>query len=1045
MKFIKLAVLNPVLVNLLMITVIILGTFSFMSLPRQIMPEVSFHWVFIATSYDGVGSEEIEKLITIPIEDELASIENIKLLSSTSVEGLSMVQIQFDNIDDDKYDKLFQEVKSKVQNLRDLPDDAEDSFIQDFGSDDFAPMVNVILNGDLPSNEMKRIAEDLKDEIESIKNIGRAQLGGVRDREIWVEVDPTRLYSYNLALDNITSAIKFKNRNVPGGTINVGRTEYILRTIGELDKVKELENVIIRKSIVDGKVLLKDVATISDTLEKARNYGRLDGISAITLSVSKKPKGNAIELVAKIKALVANINTNLPKGTRIHVVNDMSAPVNEILGVLASNAAMGLILVLVTLYFFLGLRNAIFAAIGIPVTFMATFIFLDWTGNSLNTTSLFGLVLVLGIIVDDAIIVIENCYRYIQKGYKPHIAAIIGTQEVLLPVFSATLTTVAAFLPLMFVPGIMGEFFKVMPIVVILALIASLFESFGVLPSHIADWTPTEYKPNPKKSNFLLKLKRKYTKLLIKILKRRLLAIASVVILFFTSIAGVALYLGVDFFAGDELPQFFVWVTMPEGTTLEETDKVVRQLEIAAMNLPQEDIFSIVSNAGIQQTETEWFNKPNVGQVIVELVPAYERSNNVEYYINEMRAMTSNIAGIKSLEYAGVNNGPPVGAAIELKIKGRNFDNLRSIAGEVKTYLENIDGVFDIKDNFNFGKQELKIIVDEERAAYYGFDIFQIASFIRTAFDGTVATKFRDDDEEIDVIVKFTESEINSLESFDKIKIPVPENGTLIPLKDIVKLEVAQSITGIYRTDRQRTITVTADVDASVANSNAIINKLLEDYSTIGTRYPGYSIKTGGQFAEFAESMDGLAELFLIGIFLIYVILGGQFRSFVQPLIILFTIPFSFIGAIFGLLLINSPFSIISMYGIVALAGIVVNDALVLISFINNARQANVGRWKSIIMAGSIRLRPIILTTVTTVFGLLPMAMGLGGESATWGPLATTIVGGMLLSTVFTLFIIPCLYAAVDDVKFKFGVTTLKPNPHLDEINELSEVNGVKI
>ncbi|MCP4725713.1 MAG: efflux RND transporter permease subunit, partial [bacterium] len=437
----KLSVKNPVFVNLLMVTIIVMGLVSLIDLPRELMPEVAFHWGFVAVSYNGVAPEEIEKLIAIPIEDELTDIEHVKMITSTCTEGLVQIMIQFDNISDDEFDKQYQEIKSKVTGMRDLPEDADDPYFMDFGSDDFMPMVNVVLSGDLPEVEMKNIAEDLKREIENIKNIAKIEFSGVREREIWVEVDPERLYSYNLALDHVVSAIAMKNMNLPGGTLKVGRAEYMLRTMGEVNNAEELEKIIIRRSLSEGGILLSDVATVTDTLEKPENYARLNGENSITLSISKKPAGNVINLVEEIQKLVDTKNRILPEGVKLELVNDVSKSVDQILSVLESNAVMGLVMVLIVLWIFLGWRNALMAALGIPVTFMATFIFLKATGNSLNGTSLFGMVLVLGIIVDDAIIVIENCYRYIQKGLKPHIAAVIGTTEVMAPVFAATGTT----------------------------------------------------------------------------------------------------------------------------------------------------------------------------------------------------------------------------------------------------------------------------------------------------------------------------------------------------------------------------------------------------------------------------------------------------------------------------------------------------------------------------------------------------------------------------------------------------------------------------
>ncbi|KPK89578.1 hypothetical protein AMJ80_09590 [bacterium SM23_31] len=488
-------------------------------------------------------------------------------------------------------------------------------------------------------------------------------------------------------------------------------------------------------------------------------------------------------------------------------------------------------------------------------------------------------------------------------------------------------------------------------------------------------------------------------------------------------------------FAGDEISQFFVFVTMPEGTTLGETDRIIRQLEERASKLPKSDVKSIVTNTGMMQTESAWYLKPSVGQVTIELVDSKFRKRSVDSYIEELRERAADISGIKSIDFSEVMTGPPVGPPVEIKVRGDDYDKLLLIANEVKNALGKIDGVSDIKDDFDIGKKELRLKINEERAALYGLDIFQVASTVRTAFEGTVASKFRELDEEIDIIVKYKENSRSSFKDLENMKIATPF-GQMVSLKDIAEYTIEPVYTAINRTDRIRAVTVIADVDKAITNSNEVNKKVMEEFADLGARYPGYSLKFGGEFSELSESMEGLWKLFILGVFLIYVILGGQFSSLMQPLIILYTIPFAFIGAIAGLLIINSPFSLNTMYGIVALAGIVVNDALVLISFLNNARQEGYGRWRSIILAGSVRLRPIILTSVTTIFGLLPMAVGLGGKSETWGPLAATIVGGLFFSTVFTLFIIPCLIAGVDDFRLFFGAKSLKPRPHLDEIEE---------
>ncbi len=636
------------------------------------------------------------------------------------------------------------------------------------------------------------IAKNLRGDILDLKYVARAELGGARDREIWVEVDPERLNSYNLTLNRVVSSIAMKNLNIPGGTMDVGRSEYILRTVGEVDEAEELKNVIIRKSFREGLVAIKDVAAVVDTLEDIGNLGRLNGKTAFTITVTKKKEGNVLTLVNEIKSLVEQKQRTLPGNVSLSFASDISIPVNKLLNVLESNAYIGLIMVLMILWLFIGWRNAVFAAIGIPVTFLTTFIFLNLTGNSLNGTSLFGLVLVLGIIVDDAIIVIENCFRYIQKGYSPGKAALIGTKEVTLPVLAATGTTVAAFLPLMLVPGILGEFFKVMPIVVSLALLASLIEAFFILPSHIAEWSKKGHLNHSKRTIVFAGLRRKYTRLLKKLLRFRLVAIGGITLLFIICIALLVLYIGVDMFSGDEIPLFFVRVTMPEGTRLEEADRIMSQLERQALTLPESDVVAVVTNTGVMQTDSEWFLKPSVGQLTIELVDDNLRDKAVSYYVEELRSTTAGISGMQSIEIAEVNSGPPVGSPIEIKVRGRDYSQLQIIADTIKLTLTEYDGVIDIRDDYNFGKKELKIKVDEERAALYGLDIYQVASTVRTAFSGTVATKIRKLDEEIDVIVKYKLDSRNSLDDLKNMRIELHQAGCSYRLKTLLLSQLSR-------------------------------------------------------------------------------------------------------------------------------------------------------------------------------------------------------------------------------------------------------------
>ncbi|MFH1891514.1 MAG: efflux RND transporter permease subunit [Candidatus Zixiibacteriota bacterium] len=1022
------AVDNPVLVNLIMIGIIVIGAlWALPQMPRELMPNMSLNWAFVVVPYPGVSPEEIEQYITIPLEDEIEGVDRIESLTSTSSEGLSQVSAKFETMSDDDFDKRFQDLESTVNSMGDLPEDAEDPILIDFGTEEFIPMVSVVVSGDIPEPEMKSLAEDLRDIIEDIEGISQAAIYGVRDREILVEVNSSRLEFYNLSLGHIVTALASQNVSIPGGQIDIDREEYLLRTIGQFESIDQIRNVVISSTPDGGIVRLSDVAQATDTFERRRTTSRFNGDVSMTISLSKKPKGNTIALIEEVRKTVDDFRRSLPEGVSLSVTGDTGILIDEVLTALSNNAYFGLVLVIILLTIVMGWRNSLFAAIGIPVSFLATFIFLWLSGESLNGNSLFGLVLVLGVIVDDAIIVIENSYRHMQLGYSPHQAAKIGTAEVVGPVFSATLTTIAAFLPLMFVPGIIGKFMRIVPIVVSLALAASLFEAFVILPSHIAEWSPKKLLRVRKRYTRRIRTFRlRYVRILKFSLKHRYAAISSVVVMFLLAGTFMFIVTGVELFREDEMDVMQVWVTMPPGTRIEATDEVIKKIERLAWKLPEGEVESVIGNAGVMQTDKEWVSRSYVGQLMINLKNKKDRQfTGPELREMMERIIASEVAGIEDITVATISTGPPVGAPIEFKVKGKYFDRLEELAMELQDSLAAVPGVYGIFDDYQPGKRELQVDVDIERSAMLGLDVRTVAAAVGTAFEGAVATVYRDGDEEVDVMVKFDEESRGKVDDIENMKI-LNRLGSLVTFKDVARLSTKQGLADIHRFNGERAITISAELDKSESTIDAAVAKVAQAFQSVSLKYPGYRIDFGGEFKEFETAFDNITMLFMVGMILIYAILGAQFKSFAQPLIIMFTIPFAFIGAALGLFVTGNPFSITTMYGIVALAGIVVNDSLVLISFVNRRRELGARRLRAIMKGGLIRLRPIVLTSITTIFGLLPMTLGFGGKSLVWSPLANTIVWGLTVATGMTLFIIPALYLIVSDISRYLGLSRFK-------------------
>ncbi len=1023
-QIVRFSIRNSVLVNVIMVGIIIMGIVALTNLPRELYPKIDFNWVFVVVLHPGVSPEEVEKFISIPIEDAVKDIDYINTISSISSEGKSRVLIKIKSISESKYDRVLQDIRTEVNKVH-LPDGAEDPYIMSFSSYDFVPLISVVISGDVSELKLNKYADELKSELEEIDHISGVNKFGGRDREIWVQTDPAKMKGYNISFDEIAVAILSRNINQPAGTIDIGRKVYSIRTIGEFDNIEEIGNVIVRTGRGGGYLRLKDVAAVADTFERRRTTSRTNGKNSINLSITKDVEGNTIGMIEQIREVASNWNKRHPN-VKIILTGDTSVRIKDILGKLEWNAVVGMLFVALLLLIFLGWRNAIFAALGIPVTFMLTFIFMWQHGDSFNSNSLFGLVLVLGMLVDDAIVVLENSYRYIEMGYNSAKAVAKGAVEVAGPVISSVMTTIAAFLPLMLLSGIIGRFMKIIPIIVSFALVASLFEAFLILPSHIADWSGTPKKKHTHRSSkFLEKVRHLHLRFLKKSIRHRYRVL--LIFLVLAALAGMGMKLiPVEMFAHDEISLINVWVRTPSGTSLGQTDKVIKEIEKRAMSLPSNELIAVSGNAGIMQTEEEWINSPDVGQVKIDIVERWERKRGIREIIEELKQKCVDIPGIKSIQFEEVKTGPPVGKPIEVKVKGKYLDKLREVADLVEKELATIDGVENISDNFNKGILELRIKVNEEKAALLHLTVKQISGIVKAAFNGMKVGVYREGDEEMNIRLIFSASGRNSLSDVADMLIPLPSGGS-VALSDVADISTAREYTDIRRYNRERAITISADVDKNKTSALRVNQELKNRFrNKIQKIYPDYRLDFGGEMKEFAESFSNINELFAFGLILVYIILSAQFKSWMQPFIIMFTIPFAFIGAMFGLMVNGFPFSITTMYGIVALAGIVVNDSTVLIDFINKSRLRGDSKWWAIMQGGRVRLRPILLTSITTIGGLLPMAVGIGGKSEVWQPLANTIVWGLTVSTLMTLFVIPAIYAIGEDIRERLGFKPYK-------------------
>jgi multidrug efflux pump len=1020
MSIAKFSINQPVLVNLFMILIILAGIFAFNSISKEEFPEISLNAVSITTTYPGVSPAEIEELITKPIEEEMADIDDIDNITSFSSEGRSLISVNFKVEAGDLYRKK-QEVQTEVDKVTDLPDDADDPVVKE--SKHYFHLITIGIVGEGRERDIKEIAEDMVYDFKKIYGVGEVEVRGDREREVWVEVDQARLEGYDLSLNDVINSLRRKNLNLPGGTIKLSQDEVIVRTVGEFSAIREIGDIVIRKSEKGGHVYLKDVARINDRFEEPTLLAKVNGKKSVNISLRKGDVGNIVDIVKEVKAVALSYTPRLPEGTEIVFAIDDSIYLEKKLNLLYGNGVTGLVLVLLSLFLFIGTRSAIVTAFGLPVAFCASILLMNIFNITINAFSLFSIIIVLGMIVDDAIIVTENVYRYIEQGIPVKEAARRGAEEVFWPVTAAVTTTIAAFMPMLLMEGALGKFMAIIPMVVTFALLASLWEAFFILPSHLAEFArpPAKKTSRGAQSIWFKSLQKIYERLLRKFLRRRYLALTSI-----GCVAVAILFIAfgtMDFilFPNRDFDMFLVKVEAPSDTRIEHTGTISTQAEKFLLTIPPDEMINSVTSVGLKTSNLGLVDGgydygSNLAMVKVRLVDYQERKLDGEELLRSMRKMLDTLKNPHFFRLDKEMAGPPVGKAVAVRVMGDDFEILQGIAQTVGEELHRIKGVKDIENDFSLGKSEIKVIVDEDKAALYKLDVESVATAMQYAYQGGLATEFKDENDEIDVVVKFSEEFRNNSSRILDLKIPNTE-GYMIALKNVATLERTSGYAKIRRYDQKRVITVTANIESGVNNSRDVNNAIKKKMEKFMEQYPGYILNYGGEYEDTQESMQSLFEAFILAIFLIYMIIASTFKSFLQPFMLMFTIPLAIMGVFIGLIVMRTPMGMMSFLGIIALTGIVVNDSIVLIDFINRRMAEGGDRMEAIIEASKARLRPIMLTSITTIVGLMPLALGIFGKERMLTPMAISIAWGLAFSSTLTLILIPCLYAISDDIK----------------------------
>jgi HAE1 family hydrophobic/amphiphilic exporter-1 len=1049
MSFAKFAVHHVVLVNILFFVFIGAGAAMYDRLPIDVYPDMSLDQAVITVQWFGASAEDVERLVTRKIEDEIEDARGINRIVSYSQQDYATLDIKFnEDLSTEEFEAAFTDLRTKLDRVTDLPQGSERPELIRLTTDEvFALLqIGVIDYGGVGEAVIRQVARDVKSQLRTVEGVARIREIVDRDREIFILIRRPDLDKHNISLTQVRDFIAAANLNIPAGNMDAAGGELTIRAIGHVEDPQDLAKIIIKKVPNGAHITLGDVADIEERLERELMAARYDGHPAFLLNIAKQKTSDAIELRNRLQVFLDDYQAslNLP-GVEVIISGDSTVMIESRLRVLRNNLGLGISLVFLILWAAVGVRNSLLAIVGIPFSFLCAFIFMWMIGVSVNAVSVFALVLVSGIIVDDAIVVLENIYRHIQQGSPLQRAIIDGTNEVVTPICSAAATTVAAFLPMLLMTGVVGKFFSIIPKTVTVTIIASLFECLIILPAHYLDWGPSgrKRKKDSNESDLLpessspsgeaehfgpieTRVRRAYDALVGQVLNHRYLFILGMACLMFMT-TQAARFLRFDMFPSD-FPMFVVDINARNEGTLSETDRVLSGLYPVLDEFKPDTIRKYSCMLGMQfNDDSQLMQRQNLSQVWMELNQNAPNPRDPELVMNDVRRAvqeymdTTEDHGIKSMRVWAVRDGPPVGKPVAVRVEHPDYNVAKAFAGEIKDFLNQIDGTMDVADNLDLGPLEIKLSVDEALASERGLTFYEVATAMRGANDGLIAGLHKDNvyNEDLDIRVKYDRQYRMLPEDLMEVDVRNAA-GQMVKLREVADLRYDQAFASLYHYNSRRAVLVTCNVDAERANALRINQQILDKFGPRADQDDQLYIHAGGQFEETAKSFQSLGFAIGVAVMLIYLILAGQFRSYLQPFVILATLIFGGMGMILGLLIHDFPFSMVTAIAAVGLAGIVVNDAIVLIDFVNQKRAQGMPVREALTTACQIRLRPIILTTVTTVSGLLPMAIGVGGYSKIWSPFAASVSYGMVSATLLTLILCPAFYFIVDDV-VQFG------------------------
>ncbi|MCK4234065.1 efflux RND transporter permease subunit [candidate division WOR-3 bacterium] len=1012
--FFKFFAKRHILANLIIIMTILLGLNTMMKINRDVYPAVDFGIMSIKTIYPGASPEDVELNVTNKIEDELNSVIGIDRTTSVSMENVSVIFVFIDPDAKDQ-DEVKADVREAVGRVTDFPKEVTDSpQISEMSTSSQIQLLEVGISGDLSYRELREYARQFEKKLRDVPGVSKLEKYGYQAREIRVEVSPEALRTYQIPLREIITAIQMRNIRTTAGNFESYTSEKNLVTLAQFQDPFEVGDVVVRSTFEGPLVKIKGLAIVKDGFEDERIMSRMNGKPVISYVVYKSETADIIRTSDAIKDLIAREQENFPEGAEIQHSTDLSEYVSNSFNVVITNGLIGLLFVIIILSIFLNIRSAFWVAIGIPVSLFGVIFLLPFFGVSLDSITLASMILVIGIIVDDGIIIAENIYRRRERGDSPLEAAVKGIKEVFLPVLTTVVTTFLAFAPMFFMTGVFGKFIVVIPLVVSLALFISLFEAFIALPAHILPGLRRIKETSSGKRKWFDFLRIRYQRIMPRILKLRYFILPIFIIILAVTLWYACSHMKFILFPSKMATEFYILTELPIGSSLHATSDKMKEIEELILDLPEVELESFVTRIG----HNPWLGaeSENYAAISISLTPYTSRERTADEIVEDLRQQTDKFDGFESITYMIETGGPPVGRPISIQIVGSNDDYRRKVADTLVAFLKNVDGVKDIQRDDKLGKDQVEIKINYDKLARMGLTVADIAQNVRIAYDGEVVTSVRYGDEDVDFRVLFEERARKRLDYIRELPIP-NRQGRLIPLKEVARLEIGPGPADFRHYKGERTVTIEADVDQSIITSLEVTNMVF-DHFDLDRDYPGTRFILGGEVMETEESMANLMKTFVIAAIAIYFVLVLLFNSFSQPFLVMIAIPFGIVGVIIVFALHGEPMSFVGMLGVIGLAGVVVNDSLVLVSHINRLRLKNPnGNVLNVVAQGTAnRMRAVILTTFTTVAGLIPLAYGLGGTDPFMAPAALALGYGLLFATPLTLVLVPCLYVIRLDI-----------------------------